>query len=78
MRAEGVLAHDTSQLEFSSAGAGYDYEYRRITKLEYDAGVQLNDISVDDTASSSFTNESRVLIPNNNQFQSFIVNKATA
>lgn len=56
MRIEGVLAHDTAAAEYSLAAAGIDYELTRKAIIEYDAGVDLDDIYIVEGRVQAFTN----------------------
>lgn len=55
-RLEGVIAHDTAADESAMYLAGIDTQYTHIYKFIYDAGVNLNDIFIDDNRDQSFTN----------------------
>lgn len=55
LRIEGALAHDTVQDEQTSTQASVDIMCDMTIKFVYDAGVNLNDYSYNNTADSSFT-----------------------
>lgn len=56
---EGTPAHDTVNLEHGSSHVGLDYIQVVSTKIEYDAGTSLNDISILNEL-DSFTNSALV------------------
>lgn len=55
VRVDGCLAHDSSASERGQAQGAVDYQIDRIFHIQYDAGVDLNYISVSDS-SNTFTN----------------------
>lgn len=56
VRIEGVVGHDTTADDQTTLQASLDMEASRIYKFTYDAGVNLNDIYIQDSRDQSFTN----------------------
>lgn len=58
IRVEGILGHDSaSAQDFNTLLGSVDYQFIHIAKIEYDAGVGLNDIYIQDNR-NSFTSGS--------------------
>lgn len=55
VRLTGVLGHDTAQDEQTTLNAGVDYQYMTKVEIHYDAGINLNDIFIDENRATSFT-----------------------
>lgn len=56
VRIEGITAHDTSDGSITNNRASADGIYERTLRCTYDAGVSLDDVSVNDTSSTAFAN----------------------
>lgn len=56
IRVEGVIGHDTAAAEYTNTASGVDVIQSIVANIVYDAGVNLNDIYIQDARSASFTN----------------------
>lgn len=56
IRVEGILGHDTAAAEYTLLPAGVDILLTKKATIQYDAGVDLDDIYISDTLAQSFTN----------------------
>lgn len=56
VRIQGVIAHDTAQAEYGISRASVDYDLVNKYEIVYDAGINLNDFSFNETRDTSFTN----------------------
>lgn len=56
VRIEGVIAHDTAQAEYGISRASVDYNLVNKYEIIYDAGINLNDFSFNETRDTAFTN----------------------
>lgn len=71
IRVQGILAHDSVvTTEQGLSPGGVDYFNEIITKIRYDAGKKLNDITLDD-GYDTFTNAEEVGIPVNSSNHQF-------
>lgn len=56
IRVTGILGHDNAgAAQYGIIPAGVDYLFDAVYRVEYDAGKDLQDYSVDDTSASTFT-----------------------
>lgn len=56
IRIVGEISHDTVQAEVSHNAAGIDWIFDGVVRIEYDAGKNLTDYSLDDNTPNAFTN----------------------
>lgn len=66
LRVHGVLGHDTTLDEQTLGGYGIDYRVGSTFKIEYNAGVKLDDISINDTSGTITNNFTTGVRPQSN------------